>query len=277
MAEKTILITGCSSGIGLDAAQTLKSRGWRVFATCRKPGDCARLEGMGHESFPLDYESAESVKSAVAEALERCDGRLDAVFNNGAYAIPGAVEDISRDAMRAIFEANFIGWHDLTRQIIPAMRAQGSGRIIQCSSVLGLISSPWRGAYVASKFAIEGLTDAMRMELKGTGIHVSLIEPGPIGTAFRDNARKQFEKWIDWESSALSDLYRDQLLRRLYEASVKKDKFELPASAVSRKLVLALESPRPNPRYFVTTPTYGANLMRRLLPTRLCDRILSGN
>ena len=277
MRQKSILITGCSTGIGHDAAHALKARGWRVFATCRKEADCARLNEGGLESFRLDYEDEDSIKAAVQETLTRTDGTLDALFNNGAYAIPGAVEDLSRDALRAIFEANLFGWQDLTNRLIPVMRQQGHGRIVQCSSVLGFVAAKWRGAYVASKYALEGLSDTLRMELRPSGIQVILIEPGPIRSEFRNNARLQFEKWIDWESSALSGLYRDKLLDRLNEAGKKKDAFELPASAVTKKLIHALESPRPHPRYFVTTPTYGANMIRRLLSTRLSDRILSSD
>jgi len=277
MAQKSILITGCSSGIGYDAAKTLRTQGWRVFATCRKAEDCARLTGEGFESFPLDYEDSDSITAAVSTVLSRTNGTLDALFNNGAYAIPGAVEDLSRPALRAIFEANLFGWADLTNRIIPVMRAQGHGRIIQCSSVLGLVAAPWRGAYVATKYALEGLTDTLRMELRGSGIAVVLIEPGPITTDFRNNARLQFERWINWQDSALEGLYRERLLKRLYAATEGKDRFELPASAVTAKLLHALKSPRPHPRYFVTTPTYLADLIRRLLPTRLSDRILSGD
>jgi len=275
MAKKTILITGCSSGIGLDAARTLAKRGWRVFATCRKDADVQRLNAEGLESFKLDYEDEDSVAAAVSEALSRTGGTLDALFNNGAYAIPGAVEDVSRDALRSIFEANLLGWHDLTNRLIPVMRAQGHGRILQCSSVLGFVPMKWRGAYVATKYAPEGLSDTLRLELHGSGISVALIEPGPIDTKFRQNARLQFEKWIDWESSPLSELYRSTLRKRLYDTNTKKDRFELPASAVTAKVIHALESRRPKARYFVTTPTYVASLMRRFLPTAVFDMILS--
>ncbi len=275
MAKKTILITGCSSGIGLDAARTLAKRGWRVFATCRKDADVQRLNAEGLESFKLDYEDEDSVAAAVSEALSRTGGTLDALFNNGAYAIPGAVEDVSRDALRSIFEANLLGWHDLTNRLIPVMRAQGHGRILQCSSVLGFVPMKWRGAYVATKYALEGLSDTLRLELHGSGISVALIEPGPIDTKFRQNARLQFEKWIDWENSPLSGLYRSTLRKRLYDTNTKKDRFELPASAVTAKVIHALESRRPKARYFVTTPTYVASLMRRFLPTAVFDMILS--
>lgn len=177
---RSILITGCSSGIGYDAAHALKARGWRVFATCRQQGDCDRLIGEGLESFPLDYASEDSIAAAVAETLSRTGGTLDALFNNGAFACPGAVEDLPRGALREIFETNLFGYHDLTRRLIPTFRAQGHGRIIQCSSVLGLVGAKWRGAYVATKHALEGLTDVMRLEMDGTGIDLILIEPGPI-------------------------------------------------------------------------------------------------
>ena len=277
MQQKSILITGCSSGIGHDAAHTLKARGWRVFATCRAEVDCQRLRQEGLESYRLDYTDEASIKSALASVVAATSGQLDALFNNGAYAIPGAVEDLPRDAMRAIFEANFFGWLDLSNQVIPLMRRQGHGLIVNCSSVLGIVPMKWRGAYVATKFALEGITDTLRLELNGSGIKVVLIVPGPIRTQFRINARKEFERWIDWQNSALEPLYREKLLKRLYQAAESGDRFESPPSAVSRKLILALESRSPKARYFVTLPTYFAELMRRALPTRLSDMILGGN
>ncbi len=234
-----------------------------------------RLRDEGLNSMRLDYTDEASITDALNTVLAQSGGTLDVLFNNGAYAIPGAIEDVPRDAMRAIFEANVFGWQDLTNQVIPVMRAQGHGRIVNCSSVLGLIAMKWRGAYVATKYATEGLTDTLRMELKDSGIDVVLIEPGPIKTAFRANARAQFERWINWENSQLVDLYKSRLLKRLYEAGETKDAFELPPSAVTKKLIHAITARRPKPRYFVTTPTYIANLIRRVLPTRLSDMILS--
>ena len=195
--QKSILITGCSSGIGYDAAQGLKRAGWRVFATCRKPDDCDRLIAEGLESFPLDYADETSIAAAVDEALRRTSGTLDALFNNGAFACPGAVEDLPRGALREIFETNLFGYHDLARRVLPVMRAQGHGRIVNCSSVLGLVGLKWRGAYVATKFAMEGLSDVLRLEMRGTGIHVVLIEPGPVTSRIRQNAIPHFERWID--------------------------------------------------------------------------------
>jgi NAD(P)-dependent dehydrogenase (short-subunit alcohol dehydrogenase family) len=274
MSQRSILITGCSSGIGLDAARGLKARGWRVFATCRQEADCARLRSEGLESFRLDYADEASIAEAVAEALARTGGTLDALFNNGAFACPGLVEDVPRGALREIFEVNLFGYHDLARQVIPVMRRQGHGRIVNCSSVLGLVGMRFRGAYVATKFAMEGLTDVMRIELRGSGIAVVLIEPGPIATRIRENAIPHFERWIDWENSARADLYRS-LRGRLYDRKTKKDAFELEPSAVTAKLVRALEARRPRARYFVTTPTYLMGFARRALPTGALDWLIA--
>lgn len=270
---RSILITGCSSGIGLDAALGLKARGWRVLATCRQEKDCDLLNQEGLESFVLDYADEKSIAAAVDETLRRTGGTLDALFNNGAFACPGAVEDLPRDALRSIFETNLFGYHDLTRRVIPVMRAQGHGRIINCSSVLGLVGIKWRGAYVSTKFAMEGLSDVLRIEMQGTGIDIILIEPGPITSRIRANAIPHFERWIDWRNSARADEYRG-LLSRLYE-NRGPDRFELPASAVTAKLIHALESPRPKARYYVTTPTYLMGFARRLLPTRGLDWLIS--
>ena len=274
MTQRSILITGCSSGIGLDAARGLKARGWRVFATCRQEADCERLRAEGLESFRLDYADEASIAEALDEALRRTGGTLDAVYNNGAFACPGAVEDLPRGALREIFETNLFGYHDLTRRVIPVMRKQGHGRIVNCSSVLGLVGAKWRGAYVATKFAMEGLTDVLRIEMRGTGIDLILIEPGPIATKIRENAVAHFEKWVDWENSARRDQYVS-LRGRLYDKKIKKDAFELGPEAVTAKLIRALEDPRPKPRYYVTTPTYLMGALRRLLPTRALDWLIA--
>lgn len=272
--QKSILITGCSSGIGYDAAHTLHKRGYRVFATCRAQADCERLRGEGLESFPLDYEDETSIKAAVAETLSRTGGTLDALYNNGAYAIPGLVQDLPRDALRAIFEANLFGYFDLINQVMPAMLKQGHGRIINCSSVLGIGALRARGAYNATKFAMEGLTDTMRMELRTQPIDLILIEPGPVTTDIRTKSQPNFERWIDWKSSPRKSFYEKVLVPRLYDESEGLDFGELPPSAVTKKLIHALESKRPNPRYYVTTPTYIVGALKRLLTTRALDRIL---
>ncbi len=272
---KSILITGCSSGIGRDAAMTLRARGWRVFATCRAEADAAVLSAEGMESLALDHADPDSIKAALDEVLARTGGTLDAVFLNGAYAIPGAVEDFPRDALRAIFEANLFGPFDVIRRILPVMRAQGHGRIVNCSSVLGFAALRYRGAYIGTKFAMEGMTDTLRLELRGTGIHAILIQPGPIATMIRVKSRPHFERWIDWERSARRAEYDTILRPRLYAEDGPKDRFELPASAVTTALIAALEDARPRARYRVTFPTRLLAVLKRLLPTRTLDAVLA--
>ena len=274
MTQRSILITGCSSGIGLDAARTLAQRGWRVFATCRQQLDCDRLEAEGLESFRLDYEDEPSIHAALEAALARSGGRLDALFNNGAYAIPSFVEDLPTAALRQIFEANLFGWHTLTRAVLPVMRAQGGGRIVQCSSVLGFAGVRYRAAYVATKFALEGMTDCLRMELRGTPISVHLIEPGPIATNFNPNALAQYRRWIDAEASP----HRAELKRLEAHYARPVDtpaRFKLPPSAVTERLIHALENPRPKARYYVTTPTFVVAAMKRLAPRGWLDALLA--
>jgi len=272
--QKSILITGCSSGIGLDAATTLHADGWHVLATCRQAKDCETLKAQGLDSFVLDYADSASVRDGAAQALERTGGTLNALFNNGAYGIPGFTEDMPRDAIRHLFETNLFGPFELINELLPAMRSQGSGHIINCSSVLGLVAMRYRGPYNASKFAMEGLTDTLRLELHNSGIHVVLIEPGPIGTKIRVNSQPHFEKWIDVERSAHKSVYEKTIIPRLYAPlGGPPDKFELPASAVTDKLKRALNSDNPNPRYYVTTPTYLAGIFKRLFSTRIQDKI----
>ena len=273
MPDKSILITGCSSGIGLCVAEGLKARGYRVFATARKETDAQQLRADGFESLRLDLADSDSITAAVDEILARTHGTLDALFNNGAYGQPGAVEDLSRDALRAQFETNLFGSHELTNQILPVMRRQGHGRIIQNSSVLGFVALRYRGAYNASKYALEGLSDTLRLELAGTNIHVSLIEPGPISSRFRENAFKAYQENIDPENSVHRDEYLAMEARLKTEGPVVP--FTLPPEAVLKKVIHALESRRPRARYYVTFPTYLFGFLKRVLSTRLLDRLLN--
>lgn len=270
--KRTILISGCASGIGLASAIRLKRKGWRVLATVRRAEDAERLRTR-HDLEVMVMELADpiSIAACADQALTITDGRVDAVFNNAAYGQVGAVEDISIDDMRRQFEVNVFGTHELTRRLIPTMRANKRGRIVQCSSVLGLVSGPYRGAYSASKFALEALSDAMRVELEGTGITVSLIEPGPIRTKFLASALDNFKRTIDIDSSAHRDTYRQRLEKM---ESGGNDRFRLEPDAVADKLLHALESPNPKARYFVTTPTYVADTLRRILPARMLDRVI---
>ncbi len=271
--QKTILITGCSSGIGRCAAFTLQQRGYRVFATARHSEDVDLLLGEGLEALQLDLQDSSSIQLAVDTILARTNDQLYALFNNGAYGQPGAVEDISTDVLRAQFETNLFGWHELTRRIIPVMRNQGEGRIIQNSSVLGFVVMAYRGAYNASKFALEGLTDTLRLELQGSGIQVCLIEPGPIESRFRANSYAMWQQHIDATSSIHQAQYQ-QMVQRLKKVGAAAP-FTLPPEAVVKKVIHALESPRPKARYYVTFPTHLFGTLKRLLTTRALDRLLA--
>lgn len=275
MAQRSVLITGCSSGIGLAAAETMRDRGWRVFATARAPEDLARLKDeVGVESLYLDYTEPQSIAAAVKHVQAATDGTLTALFNNGAYGQAGAIEDVPTDAVRRQFETNVIGWHDLTRRVIPDMRAQGHGRIVQCSSVLGLVAAPYRGVYASTKFAIEAMSDALRMELKGSGVEVAIIEPGPIATRFVETAIKHYKANVDMENSAHRDIYRVRLAAMEDGGQMA---FKLEPEAVCRRLVHALEAKRPKIRYFVTVPTFVGAYLRRILPARALDFIAAKN
>ncbi len=269
---KSVLITGCSSGIGHCVAHGLKARGYRVFASARKDTDVARLRNEGLETVQLDLDDDASIRDALAEVLAKTGGRLYGLFNNGAYGLPGAVEDLSRDALRAQLETNLLGWHELTRQVIPAMRRAGEGRIIQNSSILGFVGLPFRGAYNCSKFALEGLTDTLRLELADSGIQVSLIEPGPITSNFRKNAQRVFEATIDTDASPHRDKY--QAMRERLQKEGPAQPFTLPPEAVLKKVVHALESKRARPRYYVTFPTYLLGYLKRVLSSRGFDWLL---
>ncbi len=271
--QYSVLITGCSSGIGLEAARMLQQRNFLVVASCRQLKDVEALKSQGIEHVvQLDLADPASIEAGLAATLEITGGHLFALFNNGAYGQPGAVEDLPVAALRTQFEANVFGTHDLTTRVIKLMLAQGYGRIVQNSSVLGMVAAPFRGAYNASKFALEGLTDTLRMELHDTPLKVSLIEPGPIESRFRANALQALKDNIDIEASRHQQGYQ-QAVARLSKEGVTSSQ-TLPASAVVKKLIHALESPRPKARYYVTTPTYAAALMKRVLPTVLLDWVM---
>lgn len=268
--DKAILITGCSSGIGLTAAHALQARGYKVIASCRQQRDVERLLGDGLKHvIQLDLASSASIQRAVTETLAIAEGKLFALFNNAAYGQPGAVEDLSRAALQRQFETNVFGTHELTCQLLPHFLQQADARIIQNSSVLGLVALPFRGAYNASKFALEGLTDTLRLELRHTPVKVSLIEPGPIISQFRANALKMFQQEVAIETSRHKADY-EKSLQRLRKPGPAAP-FTLPPEAVIKKLIHALESPRPKPRYYVTFPTYLMATLRRLCSTRMLD------
>lgn len=270
---RTIIVTGASSGIGAYCARALKAEGWRVFATARKPEDVAALEADGLEAFYLDYRESDSIARLVDGVLAKTGGRLDALFNNGAYSQPGAVEDIGTDVLREQFEANFFGWHDLTTRVVPAMRAQGHGRIVHCSSIMGLAPFKYRGPYAASKHALEGLMLCMRSELLDANIHVSLIEPGPVKSKIATNALLWFLKHVDYENSVHREAYRAQLDR--LKAGGSASRLKPGPEIVHAALRHALLSRRPKPHYVVTWPARIATAMKRVLPAAVLYRVLA--
>ena len=274
-AQKSILITGCSSGIGYYCALQLSQQGYQVIASVRNPEHLNKFAGTKVQCILLDLADEQSIQEGFHQALELCNGRLDALFNNGAYGQPGAVEDLPTAVLRQQFESNFFGWHTLTNLAVKHMRQQGHGRIVQNSSVLGLVALPYRGAYNASKFALEGLTDTLRMELKGSGIQVSLIEPGPIVSKFRENAKHAFLANIDYENSAHQQQYQAQLTR--LGADEAPQKFTLGPEAVYAKLLHALTAKHAKPRYYVTFPTYLMGYLKRLLSSAQLDKLLLKN
>lgn len=271
--QYSILITGCSTGIGLEAARMLQERDFLVVASCRKQDDVDALKAQGIKHVvQLDLANSASIEKGLQETLAITNGQLFALFNNGAYGQPGAIEDLPVDALRAQFECNFFGTHELTIKVLKIMLAQGYGRIVNNSSVLGLVAAPFRGAYNASKFALEGLTDTLRLELSDTPIKVSLIEPGPIESRFRANALLALQDNIDMENSRHQKGYAEAIARLSKEGATSSQ--TLPASAVVEKLIHALESTRPRARYYVTMPTYAAVFMKRVLPTCLLDWVM---
>ena len=270
-ASRSVLITGCSSGIGRDVALGLADRGYRVFATVRNEKDISELIGLGLESLQLDLRSSESISQTVTEILERTDGELYALINNGAYGQIGAVEDLSREVLRSQLETNLLGTHELTAKLIPVFRDLGEGRIIQISSILGLVCLRYRGAYQASKYALEALSDTMRLELEGTGIFVSVIEPGPIKSRFRANAFQYYKANINSENSTHKEHYQ-KVERRLQND--KEPPFTLSPDAVLHKVIHALENPKPKARYLVTLPAHVLARLTRWLPDRWFDRLI---
>ena len=271
--KKTILITGCSSGIGYETALYLHNHGYEVFASARREEDVKRLRDRGLNTVQLDVTDTNSIDRALASVLEQTGGTLYALFNNAGYGQPGALEDVPSEALREQFETNVIGLHELTRRIIPIMRQQGYGRIIQHSSILGIIALRFRGAYNASKYAIEGLCDTLRLELNGSNIFVVTMNTGPIHSKFRDNATEKFLEYVDIEKSVFTKEYKEEVLERKEKKS-ENDPFTKEPIEVIEKVILALEKRRPAPRYYVTTATHLLGNLKRILPTAWLDKIL---
>ncbi len=275
--KQSILITGCSSGIGLVVAQDLQQLGYQVFATCRNPADVLKLQDMGLTSIQLDVTNTASINQALQKILELSNGKIDVLFNNAGFGIPGAVEDITKSAILEQFDTNVFGLLELTNKVLPLMRQQGYGKIIINSSILGFISLRYRGSYIASKHALEGLFDTLRLELIGTPISVSIIQPGPVTSKFRDNAYKYFLKHVNAEQSAHAKQYeimRKRFIPENANGEHKKTLFELPESSVTKKILQIINTKHPRARYSVTFPTYLFRVLVRILPTSWLDKIL---
>ena len=268
--SRAVLITGCSSGIGLCLAHGLKDRGYQVIATARQSEDVAQLSAQGFDAYQLDLASPDSIIQACEQIFQDFK-TIDALIHNGAYGQVGALEDISRETLEMQFQTNVFGWHQLTNLILPQMRKQGKGRIIYLSSVLGFVAMPFRGPYNASKFAIEGLVNTLRLELQDTGVQLSLIQPGPIESKFRENAYQAFVANVDSENSRYHANYQ-QMIKRLQSKELAD--FTLGAESVLKCVIHALESKRAKLRYWVTFPTKLFGVLIRLLPARLMDKIL---
>ena len=269
-----VLITGCSSGIGLAAARHLRAHGWAVLPTARKPADLERLRGEGFVPIALDMADSASIAAAAAEVLQRTGGGLGALVNNAGYGQPGAMEDLSRAAMRQQFEVNVLGLQELTNHFIPLFRRQGFGRIVNVSSVLGRLPLPLMGIYVASKHALEGLSDTLRIELRGSGVAVVVVQPGPITTEFRTAAAAMGWQHLTGAQSPFADVYRQAAEQGRKPKA--RDRFAAPPEAVAVKILRALESAHPRARYPVTAVAWAGVWLRRLAPDALVDRLLSG-
>jgi short-subunit dehydrogenase len=271
---ENILITGCSTGIGFETAKVLKNHGFKVYATARKEEDVNTLKNLGFISYKLDVTKAEDIKYILDKIIKE-DGKLSAVFNNAGYGQPGAVEDMKTEVLKEQFETNLFGLHELTIQTIKVFRKQGFGKIIQHSSVLGIISLKFRGAYNSSKYAIEGLTDTLRQELIGSNISVSLINTGPVTSKFRENALKMFNKNITIEGSFFESTYKNEVKKRLESTDDTKAPFNLPATSVANVVLKIMNSKKPKPRYYVTKATYILGFAKRVLSTNLLDKLLN--
>lgn len=271
--NRSVLITGCSSGIGLATAHVLKNRGWQVIASARQDKDVARLKTMGFQAMRLNVADSESIAAALDVTLTLTSGKLDALVNNAGLAIPGAIEDLSREVFERQFDTNFFGTIELTNAVLRVMRRQSHGRIVMVSSILGRVAVPWRGAYNASKFALEGITDTLRLELRGTDIKVSLICPGPVKSRFRDNSLANFDEYVDVASSP----HRESYVRLKAQTGEKKNNtpFTVPAETVAKRIARTLESAHPKARYYVTVPAYALAFLRCVLPAHWMDAILA--
>lgn len=275
-AAKTVLITGGTDGLGKAAAVMLAGRGWRVFAAGRSAEKRAQMDVLARErrlpieSVEMDVCSGASVEAAVRTVLERA-GALDTLINNAGVGYVAAVEDLRLEDLRAQFETNFFGVVRVTQAVLPHMRRRRRGRILMISSVAGLIVPPTYGAYSGSKFALEGLSNALRLEAAPFGVQVVLIEPGYIITGFQQTAADLAQPYAEkFKSGAYAKIYEGA-----WAASKRgRDVSKATPEDFARVVVRAMESPRPRARYGVTSLAAFAAFARRFFPDRALDAFL---
>jgi NAD(P)-dependent dehydrogenase (short-subunit alcohol dehydrogenase family) len=261
-----VLVTGTSSGFGRAIAQALHGRGYLVYGTARKADGTQNPYG-DFRLLSMDVTSDVSVDTAV-EAIRSREGRIDAVINNAGNGIAGAIEETSNVEAQAQLETNFFGMHRVCKAVLPIMRAQKSGRIINVSSLAGLVAIPFQGFYSASKFAIEGYTEALRMEVRSFGIKVSMIEPGDFATSFTSNRRMT-------AASSSASAYQERCARAVAQMAADEGK-NIDISPVVRTIIKALESPAPRLRYPVANALQRAVVaLRPFMPASLFEYLIA--
>lgn len=247
--SKVVLITGCSTGIGRDLVQHLSQTGYRVVATARKAETLEDLPAALR--LPLNVAQPDSVNQAVTRTMQKF-GRVDVLVNNAGYALLGAVEETPIEQVQQMFDVNVFGVLRMIRAVTPHMREQGCGRIINISSIAGKLSTPVNGAYSATKFAVEALSDALRLELAPFGIQVVVVEPGSIKTHFDDTAQAHAQAILSNSASPYQPLYR---LSDQFAASMRHQATE--PEIVSQVIQQAIEAPKPKSRYHANIPFSG--------------------
>ena len=265
MQPETVLITGCSSGIGRATARAFLDEEWRVYATARNPADVEQLGEEGCDIATLDVTDDGDVARVVDRIIDE-DGRLDCLVNNAGYAQLGPVEDVPTDALDEQFDVNLNGPHRLIRAVLPHMREQGEGTIVNVSSVSGRVAAPGAGAYAASKFALEALSDSLRAEVDEYGVDVVVVEPGPVDTKFSERTERELDR-LD-RSGAYESFYR---ILEDTRAIGGGGPGAVSADRVAEDVLDAASSTKPPTRIPVGTVAR-AGVLARFVPDRLRDR-----
>jgi NAD(P)-dependent dehydrogenase (short-subunit alcohol dehydrogenase family) len=266
MNNRTVLITGCSSGIGRATAYAFLDEEWRVYATARNPADIQQLGEAGCDIGTLDVTDSDDVERAVARIIE-AEGRIDALVNNAGYGQHGPLEDVDEALFRRQFDVNVFGPHRLVREVLPHMRERAQGTIVNVSSLAGRLAAPGMGAYSATKHAVEGYSDALRLEVEPFDVDVSVVQPGPVETSFRDRVDDELSR-LD-RTDAYADIYQFQEDASLFG---RDSPIAVHPAAVAEAIVEAAVSPDPQPRYVVGQVAQ-LLLWARYLPDPIRDRV----